>query len=235
MFTRSTKNGMSAATSLCVHSNVMRSMFTERMTAIDVAVADTADSVADAIASSTQAVVAGDLSLAESVIESRSQTSAQVALIEDQILGLVARQHPVAHDARHLVAALRLTAGVDAMATGAAGLSKIARSRYPEPAVPSAVRGVVVEMGDITVEMVRSVGTAITAGPSPAFDPLCGNLQQLQAEMMTILRSGAWPYGVGAAADIAGICHHYAQIARAAQSAVDGLDKRIGNNAFPLR
>src|SRR5919106_559889 len=85
----------------------------------------------------------------------------QQADIESRAFSLLARQAPVAGELRTLVATLRMVTELERMGDLAAHVAKIARLRYPETAVPPALRANFVRMADVAEKMVVTAGQTL--------------------------------------------------------------------------
>ena len=93
--------------------------------------------VSTAVRRSTAALLEADIRKAEEVIAADIQLDAAGEGVEEKVFELMARQSPVANDLRMLVAALRMVADLERMGDLAAHVAKIARMRYPAPAIPA--------------------------------------------------------------------------------------------------
>src|SRR5918995_6161949 len=105
--------------------------------------------VSTAVRRSTTALLEADIRMAEDVIASDVELDASGEAVEEQVFELMALQAPVANDLRMLVAALRMVADLERMGDLAAHVSKIARLRYPAPAIPAELKDVVQQMSSV--------------------------------------------------------------------------------------
>lgn len=194
----------------------MRTVFHARMAAIDDELVDMTRRVGSAMNRATQSLLDADLALAESVISADSRLDAVAAQVEEEAFSLVAQQQPVAQDLRALLAALRISSSLERMGDLAVHVAKAARLRYPMPAVPMELRGVVVDMGAVAQRIVEDTGVAlahrdvVTAGQLRAIDR---EMDRLHREMFHIVLSPAWTYGVEAAVDATLISRYYERFA----------------------
>ena len=117
--------------------------------------------VSSTVRSSTTALLEADLRLAEQVITEDQKLDAKQAEIEARAFSLLARQAPVAGELRTLVATLRMVTELERMGDLAAHVAKIARLRYPETAVPPAMRPNFVRMADVAEKMVVTAGQTL--------------------------------------------------------------------------
>jgi phosphate transport system protein len=109
----------------------------------------------------TVAVVETDLQAAEQVISGDAGVNELYRSIDDQALGLLARQQPVASDLRTLVTALRIATDLERAGDYAVHIAKVARRRYPVAVVPEQVRGTVREMGQRAAGITAKAGDVI--------------------------------------------------------------------------
>ena len=117
--------------------------------------------VSTAVRRSTSALLTADIRQAEDVIAADIKLDAAGEGVEEKVFELMARQSPVANELRMLVAALRMVADLERMGDLAAHVSKIARLRYPAPAIPAELHGVIEEMGAVAGRMVDGAGDVI--------------------------------------------------------------------------
>jgi len=117
------------------------------------------------MARATTALLDADLAIAESVIAADEEVDRIQRDLDELALDLLARQQPVATDLRTIVTAMRMSADLERMGDLARHVAKVARRRYPESAVPPALRATVLQMGQVAE---RIVATACTASCSPS-------------------------------------------------------------------
>ncbi len=127
----------------------------------------------------------------------------------------MARQSPVANELRMLVAALRMVADLERMGDLAAHVSKIARLRYPAPAIPPELHGVIEEMGAVAGKMVDAAGDVIKSRDVEAATKLEATddeMDKLRSNQFRLMMDDAWPHGVEVAVDIALLGRYYERI-----------------------
>ena len=172
--------------------------------------------VSTAVRRSTAALLDADIRQAEEVIAADIQLDAAGEGVEEKVFELMARQSPVANELRMLVAALRMVADLERMGDLAAHVSKIARMRYPAPAIPAELHEVIQEMGSVAGKMVDSAGDVIksrdveAAGRLEATDDQMDKLRSSQFRLM--MDDDTWPHGVEVAVDIALLGRYYERI-----------------------
>jgi len=165
-----------------------------------------------AMARSTTALLDADLTLAESVIAADEQIDALHHDLEERALVLIARQAPVATDLRTLIAALRMSADLERMGDLARHVSKLARLRYPNSAVPSELSSYIVEMGHIAQSLVAKTGAIIARHDLKAAEELEADddaMDRLHRELFAKLLSPDWEHGVESAVDITLLSRYY--------------------------
>ncbi len=199
----------------------MRDSYREQLDDILADLVQMAQVVSSAVRTSTTALLEADIHLAEQVITEDEKLDAKQAEVEHRAFSLLARQAPVAGELRILVATLRMVTELERMGDLAAHVAKIARLRYPETAVPEALRQNFIRMGDVAEKMVVTAGQTLN-------DRNIQNAQELRArdEEMDDLRraqfrvmlSTDWAYGVEAAVDVAMLGRYYERIADHAAS-----------------
>ncbi len=199
----------------------MRDSYREQLDDILADLVQMAQVVSSAVRTSTTALLEADIHLAEQVITEDEKLDAKQADVEHRAFSLLARQAPVAGELRILVATLRMVTELERMGDLAAHVAKIARLRYPETAVPEALRQNFIRMGDVAEKMVVTAGQTLN-------DRNIQNAQELRArdEEMDDLRraqfrvmlSADWSYGVEAAVDVALLGRYYERIADHAAS-----------------
>jgi phosphate transport system protein len=172
--------------------------------------------VSTAVRRSTTALLEADIRQAEQVIAADIELDAAGEGVEEKVFELMARQAPVANELRMLVAALRMVADLERMGDLAAHVSKIARLRYPAPAIPAELHGVIVEMGDVAGRMVDSAGDVIKSRDVEAaarLESVDDEMDKLRSNQFRLMMDDNWPHGVEVAVDIALLGRYYERIA----------------------
>jgi phosphate transport system protein len=172
--------------------------------------------VSTAVRRSTTALLAADIRQAEEVIAADIQLDAAGEGVEEKVFELMARQAPVANELRMLVAALRMVADLERMGDLAAHVSKIARLRYPAPAIPAELHTVIEEMGAVAGRMVDSAGDVIKSRDveaATALESVDDEMDKLRSNQFRLMMDDTWPHGVEVAVDIALLGRYYERIA----------------------
>ncbi len=100
----------------------------------------------EAIAAGTQALLDGDLSAAERVVEDDDAIDLLTHSIEDRTFMLLARQQPIATDLRFLVTVMRIAHELERSADLMVNVAKTTRRLYPHHLDPK-LRGIIDRMG----------------------------------------------------------------------------------------
>ena len=171
--------------------------------------------VSTAVRRSTSALLEADIRKAEEVIAADIQLDAAGEGVEEKVFELMARQSPVANELRMLVAALRMVADLERMGDLAAHVSKIARLRYPAPAIPAELHDVIESMGSVAGKMVDSAGDVIKTRDVEAANKLESTddqMDKLRSNQFRLMMDDDWPHGVEVAVDIALLGRYYERI-----------------------
>ena len=199
----------------------MREMYREQLDDVLADLAQMAQEVSTAVRSATTALLEADIHLAEQVISGDEQLDLKQSDIERRSFDLLALQAPVAGELRIIVASLRMVAELERMGDLAAHVAKIARLRYPESAIPEALRPSFVKMGDVAEKMVIAAGQTLHDRNVQNAEELRTRDQEmddLRRTQFRVLLSDDWPYGVEAAVDVALLGRYYERIADHAAS-----------------
>ncbi len=199
----------------------MRDSYREQLDDILADLVQMSQVVSSAVRSSTTALLEADIHLAEQVITEDEKLDAKQSEVEARAFSLLARQAPVAGELRTLVATLRMVTELERMGDLAAHVAKIARLRYPETAVPAALRASFVRMGDVAEKMVVAAGQTLNDRNLENAQELRTRdeeMDELRRTQFRVLLSEDWDYGVEAAVDVALLGRYYERIADHASS-----------------
>jgi len=194
----------------------MRDTYHEQLDDILVELERMTRTVSSAVRRSTTALLTADIRQAEEVIASDIELDAAGEGVEEKVFELMARQAPVANELRMLVAALRMVADLERMGDLAAHVSKIARLRYPAPAIPTELNGVIEEMGAVAGRMVDGAGDVIKSRDVDAaarLESVDDEMDKLRSNQFRLMMDESWPHGVEVAVDIALLGRYYERIA----------------------
>ena len=199
----------------------MRDSYREQLDDILADLVQMSQVVSSAVRSSTTALLEADIHLAEQVIGDDQKLDHMQADVEARAFSLLARQAPVAGELRTLVATLRMVSELERMGDLAAHVSKIARLRYPETAVPELLRPSFVRMGDVAEKMVVAAGQTLNDRNLQNAQELRDRdeeMDELRRTQFRVLLGEDWPYTVEAAVDVALLGRYYERIADHAAS-----------------
>jgi phosphate transport system protein len=194
----------------------MREVFEEQLEAVIGDLAGISRNVQVAVSKATEALMTGDVRIAEQVISADTEIDRARERVEDSAFELLSLQAPVAGDLRTVVAALRMVSELERMGDLSVHVAKIARLRVPDLAVPDQVRPTLARMARVAEDMVervtriiidRDVEAAIALGRDDE------EMDRLRRTSFTELLSPEWGHGVEAAVDIALLGRYYERIA----------------------
>jgi phosphate transport system protein len=194
----------------------MRDAYHEQLDDILVELERMTRTVSTAVRRSTRALLAADIKAAEEIIAADIELDASGEGVEDRVFELMARQSPVANELRMLVAALRMVADLERMGDLAAHVAKVARMRYPQPAIPPELSNVIEEMGTVAEAMVNAAGDVIKSRDVKAANALESTddqMDKLRTNQFRMMMDDSWPYSVEVAVDIALLGRYYERIA----------------------
>lgn len=146
----------------------MRESYHAELAAFSGRLVDLARLAEGAMNRATTALVAGDVELARAVVAEEEAIVALHHRLDEEAVGILARQQPVATDLRTIVAGLRMSADLDRMGAMARHVAELVVRRAPRPALPSAVRPTVAAMGETAQRLVAKVRAAMSAGDTEA-------------------------------------------------------------------
>ncbi|WP_409328647.1 phosphate signaling complex protein PhoU [Trujillonella humicola] len=194
----------------------MREHYREELEDINSCLVEMANSVGSAMSTATTALLDADVALADRVIAGDEHIDQVRESIEQRCFTLLAQQQPVATDLRTVTAAMRIVADLERMGDLAVHVAKVARMRFPDPAVPQEVRPLFLEAGHIAESLVSKTATVIAkldveaAGRLEAEDDLMDRVhRQLFAELL----ADSWPHGMEQAIDITLLGRYYERFA----------------------
>ena len=127
--------------------NEARKSFHESLDDLRIEVIRLAALVNEAIGTGTQALLDGDLVMAEKVIHDDAAIDHVAYAIEDQCFLLLARQQPMATDLRTVLAVLRIAHELERSGDLMKSVVKSIRQLYPQSIDPK-LRGIITRMGE---------------------------------------------------------------------------------------
>lgn len=135
----------------------MREVFHQSLEDVQNRLVEIADLVTIAIDRATRAFGTSDVALAEEVIEADAIIDEKAVELDELAIEILARQQPVARDLRIVVTALRVSASLERMGDMAEHIAQLARSRFPERAIPKGLKSTFTRMGELDVEVARKL------------------------------------------------------------------------------
>ncbi|MGN7969053.1 phosphate signaling complex protein PhoU [Microbacterium sp. 22296] len=135
----------------------MREVFHQSLEDVQNRLVEIADLVTIAIDRATRAFGTSDVALAEEVIEADAIIDEKAVALDELAIEILARQQPVARDLRIVVTALRVSASLERMGDMAEHIAQLARSRFPERAIPKGLKSTFTRMGELDVEVARKL------------------------------------------------------------------------------
>lgn len=124
-----------------------RELFQKELLEVQERLVDLSESVTEIMEKASAAFLNADVKKADEAIALGEINEERALLIDELAIRILSKQSPVARDLRVLVAALRISASLERMGALAGHIATIARYRYPESAVPEALRETFTEMG----------------------------------------------------------------------------------------
>jgi phosphate transport system protein len=194
----------------------MRETFHDELNQLGESLVEMTALVSGAMREATTALLHVDLTVAEQVISADERVDAVRDDTERKAFDLLARQQPVARDLRTIVTSMRMVTDLERMGDLALHVAKVARMRYPAPAIPAEVRDTIQEMGDIAQRIADKTGDVLAgkdvelAGQIESDDD---RMDLLHRRLFSILLSDDWSHGIEPAIDITLIGRYYERFA----------------------
>lgn len=135
----------------------MREVFHQSLEDVRSRLVEIADLVTVAIDKATRAFSTSDVALAEEVIEADQVIDDRALELDELAIQIIAREQPVARDLRTVVAALRVSVSLERMGDVAEHIAQLTRMRFPERAIPKGLKNTFTKMGEIDVEVARTL------------------------------------------------------------------------------
>jgi phosphate transport system protein len=194
----------------------MRDAYHEELDALTEQLVEMTRLVGSAISRASRALLDADLTLAESVIAADDSVDALRDELDRRAFDLLARQQPVAGDLRTIITSLRMSGDLERMGDLARHVARVARRRYPESAVPPALRSTIVEMSQVAERLVAKAGSVVAKHDVTAALELerdDDEMDKLHRALFTALLDKDSPYGVEHAVDVTSIGRYYERFA----------------------
>ncbi len=172
--------------------------------------------VTEGIPRATEAMLAGDMTEAQSIIDGDDPLDAKAIELEETCYQQLALQQPMAGDLRSIVTALRMVAEIERSGDLVVNIAKGSRRIFGTD-LPSRLRGLIGQMGEEATRLFRlSIDSYIDgdAGVAAALDDLDDRLDSIHREYIQeiFLVHNAGEMGVQAAVQLALIGRYYERI-----------------------
>ncbi|WP_067436948.1 phosphate signaling complex protein PhoU [Nocardioides jensenii] len=194
----------------------MREAFHDELDSIFIDLAGIARKVQHAVARATEALMTGDVHIAEEVISGDEAIDLAREAVEEKSFELLSLQQPVAGDLRTVVAALRMVAELERMGDLSVHVAKIARLRVPSVAVPAQAEPTIRRMATVAEMMTAKTAEIIENRDVEAAADLAQDddeMDRLRRNSLRELLSADWTHGVEPAVDLALLGRYYERIA----------------------
>lgn len=148
----------------------MRIEFQRELADLQSKLVEISELVHSLISDATSAFRQTDVELAEEVMEAGERIEAECSALDHTAVDILARQAPVASDLRLVVSALRISSSLERMGDLALHIASLARYRFPERAIPRGLKKVFSEMGELDVDIAKSLVEVIREQDPNAVD-----------------------------------------------------------------
>ena len=135
--------------------NEARQTFHQQLDEVKVDVARLAAMVTDVIPRGTQALLNGDLELAQSLIEHDDELDLLTLSIEERCYQLLVLQQPMASDLRVIVSALRMASEIERSGDLVSNIAKTMRRIYGDELTPR-LRGLIEQMSEEAARLYKA-------------------------------------------------------------------------------
>ncbi|MDQ1744202.1 MAG: phosphate transport system protein [Pseudonocardiales bacterium] len=194
----------------------MRDLFHDELDQIGNSLVAMTHLAGTAMQRATEALLTGDLHVAERVVSDDTAIDALRADLESKTFQLLSLQQPVATDLRMLVTTLHLVADLERMGDLALHVAKVARMRHPDIAVPVELRDVIAQMGAVALSLVDKVAEVIKGRDvelAQAIEVEDDSMDALHRKLFTQLLADSWSHGTEAAIDMTLLGRYYERYA----------------------
>jgi len=194
----------------------VRESYREELDDINHCLVEMTNSVGSAMSTATTALLDADVALADLVIAGDEHIDAVRVSVDERCFTLLARQQPVATDLRAITTAMATVQDLERMGDLAQHIAKVARMRFPDPAVPQEVRPIFLEAGHVAESLVAKTGTIIARRDVDAAIALEAEddlMDKLHQQLFRELLSKDWPHGIESAIDITLLGRYYERFA----------------------
>jgi len=172
--------------------------------------------VSESMSKATTSILSCDLKLAEEVIAADEKIDEYQHDIDSRIIDIIARQQPVASDLRALVTALRMGSDLERMGDLAHHVSKIARMRHPNSAVPPELIQTITSMGSAVIKITNKTGVVISTRDTDMaleVERDDDEIDGLHRQLIGVLIEPTWKHGIETAIDLTLLGRYYERYA----------------------
>jgi len=172
--------------------------------------------VKQAMGDATTAILTVDLTVAEKVIAADNVIDDVQHDLDARTINLMARQQPVASDLRTLVTSLRMSADLERMGDLADHVAKQARMRYPNSAVPAELIPTITAMGSVAEKLIDKLSSVMEHRDTVRALEIENDddeMDKLHRDLISVLLSKDWNYGVETAIDMTLLGRYYERFA----------------------
>jgi phosphate transport system protein len=162
------------------------------------------------------AILTVDLTIAEKVIAADTVIDEVQHDLDARSINLMARQQPVASDLRALVTSLRMSADLERMGDLADHVAKQARMRYPSSAVPAELVPTITAMGIVADKLIDKLSSVMEHRDTVRaleIEKDDDEMDKLHRDLISVLLSKDWNYGVETAIDMTLLGRYYERFA----------------------
>jgi phosphate transport system protein len=194
----------------------MRNAFHDELDAISASLLQMAGLVKLAMSDATLAILTADLTVAEKVIAADTVIDDIQHDLDARTINLMARQQPVASDLRTLVTSLRMSADLERMGDLADHVAKQARMRYPNSAVPAELIPTITAMGSVADKLIDKLSSVMEHRDTVRALEIENDddeMDKLHRDLISVLLSKEWNYGVESAIDMTLLGRFYERFA----------------------
>jgi phosphate transport system protein len=182
----------------------MREVFHQSLEDVQSRLVEIAELVTIAIDKATTAFGSGDVGLAEEVIADDRLIDERTVSLDELAIEILAMQQPVARDLRIVVTALRVSASLERMGDMAEHIAQLARTRYPDRAIPKGLKGTFTRMGELDVQIARTLTELLRTQDLTIAEHLRNSdddVDELHASVFEKVLSDSWQGEAGATVD----------------------------------
>jgi len=195
---------------------LIRSVFQDELDNVSQSLVDLTAMVATSMQKATTSILTSNLKLAEEVIAADEKIDDIQHESDTNVIGIIARQQPVASDLRALVTALRIGSDLERMGDLSHHVAKVARLRHPNAAIPAELVDILRAMGDAAVRITEKTGVVIATRDTELaleVERDDDEMDALHRKLIAALIEPTWKYGIETAIDLTLLGRYYERYA----------------------